>query len=219
MSLAAQAIEHLERRLGRLIERVAPFRATATAAATGLVTIQRPAASAETEQYARLDGFDIANGDELLCFSVPSVDGQGRVTTSKPVCAKLLRSAPSSRTLSGDLVLNGHLVGPATGPSIAAGAAAGAGPTISILGNDNWGRILITPGTSPTTGTLATITFGQAKPDTGYDVLLTPLDIDAAGAIARVHPSINAGTDWSITVGTSALGIAQHVWAYLVLER
>jgi hypothetical protein len=50
-----------------------------------------------------------------------------------------------------------------TTPTIAAGAAAGTGPTVSInSGNDLCHEVQVDVGTSPTTGVLCTVTFNQA---------------------------------------------------------
>ena len=51
-----------------------------------------------------------------------------------------------------------------TAPTIAAGAGAGTGPTISITNNDNGYRVSLTAGTSPTAdGVLFTVTYNLAK--------------------------------------------------------
>lgn len=56
------------------------------------------------------------------------------------------------------------LVGLGSTPSIAAGAGAGTGPTIAIVGCDGWGKITLTTGSTPSaSATVATITFAVTK--------------------------------------------------------
>jgi hypothetical protein len=118
------------------------------------------------------------------------------------------------------LTVVSHLVGPATGPGIAAGAAAGTSPTVAITGNDNWGKIEVTVGTSPATGQLVTITFGTARPNVDYDVILTAREADAARHVARWHPVVAAGSNWRIDVIDAALSASTaYAWAYIVVER
>lgn len=73
-------------------------------------------------------------------------------------------------------------VGTTPAPSVALGAAAGTGsPSATVTGTDEAGVINITAGTSPTTGTLVTLTFNQAFA-TAPVVHVTPQDANGAAA-------------------------------------
>jgi len=78
--------------------------------------------------------------------------------------------------------------------TIAAGAAAGASPTLSITGNGLSGEITINTGsTTTTTGVIATITLPVAFPN-GCRVALTPSSDVAAAGITRVFVTTTAST-------------------------
>jgi hypothetical protein len=68
-----------------------------------------------------------------------------------------------AQTAARNIQVQSHLTAsPGVAPGIAANAAAGSGPTVSVAGNDQRGTITITTGTSPTAGDLATITYTNA---------------------------------------------------------
>lgn len=94
MSTAKDFYRNLGDDLKRAIKGITPFRATADGEANGKVSIIRLGQTvADGESYARLGGFNIADGDELICFMVGG----------KPVVAKLLTAAPTSHGLSAPL--------------------------------------------------------------------------------------------------------------------
>lgn len=68
-------------------------------------------------------------------------------------------------------------------PSIAAGAAAGTSPSVSVVGDDVSGTIFVTVGTAPTVGTLATLTFSGLI--STPNVVITPGD--AASAVGGLY--------------------------------
>lgn len=86
-----------------------------------------------------------------------------------------------SATFTGTLTVNGHIVsGNTTGSTtVAANAAAGAGSSASISGNDTAGTVTITTGTGATSGSLATITFATSF-GAAPRVVLSASDADAA---------------------------------------
>lgn len=119
------------------------------------------------------------------------------------------------------LNITGRIKSSGTSPTIAAGAAAGSSPTISITGTDRCGVITLTPGaTGRTTGTLFTVTLNAAKPDGNWVVICTPQDADAlltAGTV-RFYNN-NSLTTWIADVPTTALASNhQHKWQYIVEE-
>lgn len=110
-----------------------------------------------------------------------------------------------------------------TAPSIVAGAAAGTSPTLSLTdATDNSGRIVLTVGTTPAAGLLATITFVVPKRNADYAVILSPRDSDAATAAGRsVYSDFGAATTTSFPVNCQtalAAGVSYH-WDFAVIER
>lgn len=74
-----------------------------------------------------------------------------------------------------------HLAGTTTGISIAAGAGAGTGPTISITGDDLRGFISLTPGVAPSVSAqVCRVTFGTLYSPAPRIVLLLPANAAAA---------------------------------------
>lgn len=108
-------------------------------------------------------------------------------------------------------------------PTIAAGAAAGTTPTLSIAeGTDHAGRITLVCGTAPPVGgIIATITFNVPLPVASYVVQITAADPDAAaGAGGTAYSSFltQTTTGWELLC-TAALtaGVSYH-WVYHVVE-
>lgn len=99
--------------------------------------------------------------------------------------------------------------------TVAAGAAAGSSPTVSVSGNGVSGTLTVTTGTSATTGVLATITLPVSFPN-GCRAVLTPADSDAAAGAAKIFVTTTASTV-VVNVGTAALTDAtQYLWNYTV---
>lgn len=87
--------------------------------------------------------------------------------------------------------------------TIAAGAAAGTGPTVSITGNGLSGEIDIDTGSSTTTtGVIATITLPAAFPN-GCRVVITPSSSFAATMVSRVFVGTTASTFTLNAAGTA----------------
>lgn len=87
--------------------------------------------------------------------------------------------------------------------TIAAGAAAGSSPTVSITGNGLSGEIDIDTGSSTTTtGVIATITLPQAFPN-GCRVVITPSTAFSATMVARVFVNTTAGAFTLNAAGTA----------------
>lgn len=80
-------------------------------------------------------------------------------------------------------------------PTVAAGSAAGTSPTVTVTGTDECGVVSVTAGTTPGTGTLATVTFSEAY--------------QTAPAVALVAENDTAATQLGVwcTVSTTALTI------------
>ena len=93
-------------------------------------------------------------------------------------------------------------------PTITAGAALGTSPTVSVdSGNDLCHQITITPGTSPTTGALCTVTFAQSlDPGIFTFVVFSPAS-DSAIGVGRLSSAGNTAytlsTPTALTTGTA----------------
>lgn len=107
-------------------------------------------------------------------------------------------------------------------PTIAAGAAAGTGPTLSISeGTDHAGRITLVVGTTPGTGLLATITFNKPLPTASYVIGLFPADSDASTAAGRSVFSdfgSQTTTTWELRCSTVLVAGTSYHWWYLITE-
>jgi hypothetical protein len=113
-----------------------------------------------------------------------------------------------------------HLLSTTTAaPGIAAGSAAGTGPTVSIAGTDLAGTISITTGSSPGTGILATITFTVAFSAAPRTILLAAANAATAGvAVSWYANAANITTAVFTVDAASALSAATaYKWYYTVI--
>ncbi len=98
---------------------------------------------------------------------------------------------------------------------------AGAGPTISITGTDCGGTINLTTGTLPVlSADIFQVTFGNARPNGNYGVVLFPANAatQTLNGVSMVGSDILNSTDWSIQSGTSSLtGSTAYAWRYVVM--
>jgi hypothetical protein len=100
--------------------------------------------------------------------------------------------------------------------TIAAGAAAGTSPTVSVTGDAFSGSISVTTGTTATTGTLATVTLKITAP-TGTRISIDPANSNACLHVARWYAA-GTTTTLVITVPTTALSDATaYIWNYNVV--
>lgn len=106
-----------------------------------------------------------------------------------------------------------HYAANGSTPAIAAGAAAGSSPTISISGNDVRGTIEVTPGTSTTTGTLATVTFAV-----GYGTAPV-VQLTSAGSLTNISLFYVGATaaGFTISTGTSPTTANTLSFYYMVM--
>jgi hypothetical protein len=97
--------------------------------------------------------------------------------------------------------------------TIAAGAQAGTGATVTITGNDIAGKVRVTTGTSPAAGTLASITFSGVFGNAPY-VVLTPKDVGAA-ALQVYNGTATSG--FSVKSAVAPAASTQYEWDYMVV--
>ncbi|WAC40596.1 hypothetical protein [Pedobacter sp. SL55] len=109
-----------------------------------------------------------------------------------------------------------HLRGRTSTPSISAGAAAGTTPSISISGTDLGFRITLTVGTSPTTGTLATVTFNRPYGSAPF-VVTSPKNTNAAALSVRPYNTTTT-TTLTLSVGTALTASTQYIWDFIIAQ-
>lgn len=106
-------------------------------------------------------------------------------------------------------------------PSIAAGAGAGTGPTVSVVAGstDRAGTVSVTTGTSPTAaGVVATVTFSSAKAAAPTVVILTPGNVNGAALQSSFYVSSKSATGFVIQHrGTSLTAAVNYQLFYLVI--
>lgn len=103
-------------------------------------------------------------------------------------------------------------------PTVAAGAGAGTGPTISIIGTDRGGYITITPGTIPSaSSTVATISFGGTWAASPNAVVIGAGSTNVMGVDLAAPPSGYSTAGWTLTVGTVALAAGTYIITYAVV--
>ena len=104
-------------------------------------------------------------------------------------------------------------------PTIAAGVAAGTAPTVAITGNDLGGQIVITVGTSPTTGTLCQVTYSS-----NFDaaivpyVTITPANDNAAARIADWRVGAFGNTSFILHARVALAASTQYIFNYQVQQ-
>lgn len=110
-----------------------------------------------------------------------------------------------------------HYYEPAGGaPTLAVGAAAGSGGAIVGIPttlNDGLLPLKMTTGTSPTTGTIVTITFHAAYPNQFLKVFFTPLDA-ISGGLQLMAPQAGSGT--TLVVACNVAPAASTVYRFAV---
>jgi hypothetical protein len=124
---------------------------------------------------------------------------------------------PSASNPPGTLIVDGHVTSSALAvPTITAGAAAGTGPTVSIVGNDQQGVITIVVGTSPASGILATITFGNAWDAAPKSTVIGPATANAGASGVFADTADVTTTLWRLRAGTALIAGTTYRFAYYV---
>lgn len=101
--------------------------------------------------------------------------------------------------------------------TIAAGAAAGTTPTLTVSGNKYAGTVTVTTGTSAATGVLATVDLKVIGANANR-VVLFPADADSAAATAKVFVDSTA-SGFTINITGSALANSTaHIWNYVAFN-
>jgi hypothetical protein len=102
-------------------------------------------------------------------------------------------------------------------PTVAAGAAAGTSPTLSVTGTDHGCTVSLTVGTVPTTGTLFTVSYGGAWA-TQPRVVFSARNDQSALLSGTTHPYVSSTStsQFVFTSGSAALTNAvNYVWNFV----
>lgn len=215
---ARDALLSIGASLARRFDELTPFRAIVSATSGGRVQIQRlGAATAETELYARVAGFDVVAGDEVLCLAIGG----------KPVViGKLQRAAASGYALESGLTLGNaaadkHTIygqveyeGGTGGMSATVKTNAGVGATASINspGSESAFTVSMTTGTGPASGLVLSIGFGTARANNDYAAIFVPLNVRAHQADFRAENLQTTGFDvYALNTPVASVSHA-HKW-------
>jgi hypothetical protein len=115
-----------------------------------------------------------------------------------------------------DIEIAGHVIGTGATPTVTVGTAAGSGATITILGSDMRGLIIIIAGTGATAGVYATVTFDVAYEEAPLCVLISPATVPTAGFPTR-GASLSASQ--FILDGSGSMSSGQeYAWYYFVVQ-
>lgn len=125
-------------------------------------------------------------------------------------------------TVGGNLTTTGHMINNSGTPTMTAFPALGTTPTISVSGNDQAGVISITPGTTPTGGSLCRLTFAVAYPAAPKSVVLSAANQASAslsGAATVFVIATGGVTSSYFQLQNSATLVAGtlYMWAYQVM--
>jgi len=101
------------------------------------------------------------------------------------------------------------------GPSctVAAGAAAGTSPTITISGNDFNSYVTLTTGTGPTTGVLFTITFSGAFARPVRHANIIGRNAVSSVALPLIYLGSTTSTTAVFSVSTALAATTQYIWS------
>jgi hypothetical protein len=133
-------------------------------------------------------------------------------------CGLSFASGSNNAVFAGT-VTAAQVVGGGSTPAIAAGAAAGTSPTVSVSGTNMAGVITLTTGTATTaSATLATVTFNGTLGTAPQGCQLEPRNANAAAASVSTYTTAPSTTAWSVAVDATALAASTaYSWAYLCM--
>lgn len=145
-------------------------------------------------------------------MTMPNESGLPEVATvlARTAAGNILAGVTPAGTLfSGGGVSAVTVNGSGPAPVLAAGANAGTGASVgSQLGHDLGGSFVITVGTTPAAGALATVTFGTPLPSAPASIVLSCWD-QTSGTGVAVGPTSITGNGF--TVSGPASTAAHHL--------
>lgn len=126
-----------------------------------------------------------------------------------------------AQTVTGKLSIESeHFVGGGSTPGVALGPAAGAGSTISIVGNDTSGMVLVAVDGAPAAnGILFSVTFATPFAVAPAICITPATPVAASSGSARVYVTTTA-TGFDVNVGASPVSANQQMnWQYIVIGK
>lgn len=154
--------------------------------------IRRPnETTASTERYARMSDHYFRVGDEVLVIEI----------RQKPYVMGKIKSS----------------IDPV--PTLTILSPAGTSATAQILssGTDFGGEIEFVAGTaSLSAGSVLTFNFGQSKPDTSYNILLSPTTNASADLEGRYNTVTRTTSGWNLNLRISPTASATYRFAYFI---
>ena len=118
-------------------------------------------------------------------------------------------------TFNGGIVVNGHIVTGGGAPNYAIGAAAGAGASVVVDGNDTAGTITVTTGAGVTAGSLADLVFSYQY---GKSPRVIISGQDDASVGARVYPGAKSLSGFSLSTAQSLAPNTTYTFDYFIVE-
>lgn len=117
----------------------------------------------------------------------------------------------------------GHIVSTGAAPGIAAGTAAGTGPTVALVrATDMTGIIQVTTGTSPASANATVVTITFSSPYGSVPHVILSGHNNAAKALAVATQTFGANestTSFDVVGGNTALQAATaYEWTYMVIQ-
>ena len=118
-------------------------------------------------------------------------------------------------TFNSAIVVNGHIVTGGGAPNYTVGAAAGAGATIAVEGNDTAGTITVTTGSGVTAGSLADLVFSHQY---GKSPRVIISGQDDASVSARVYPGAKSLSGFSLSTAQTLAPNTTYTFDYFIVE-
>ena len=156
--------------------------------------------------FGVLDEADIDQDDVLVIVDVNDTSQSSSGSTKQVTLASLfafwITQSFTSLVVTG-LATLGKIKGGGSAPSVAAGAQAGSGATVAVVGTDVAGQVTVTAGSGASSGAYVVVTFNAAYATTPY-VTLTGValnqvvwtsGISTAGFTVNIGASITSGLD------------------------
>jgi hypothetical protein len=131
--------------------------------------------------------------------------------------ANLYRGAASQVKCDGDIRAR-HFLGLGSTPSIAAGAGAGTGPSVTLVGTDTSFTVSLTTGSAPSTSAVAfTVTFATTYSQSVYPTFSAASQTAGAFSGAYVNAATITTSSFEFKVGTTGLSATTgYQWYFRV---
>jgi len=225
---AGSAISMIETLVNLKVKDLTPFSATVDSLSGGKVGIRRLGSpTAEWQLYARLAGFGLSVGDEVICLNyLGAAFVLGRVQRTTAALVSIdgtlgLSSLNTAGTLQADgLIINGGVrAGAMSGtPTLTRQTGAGTTSTFTFTGGDYHGEIVFAcSGTGQAAGTQVLIAFQNGLGNALYDVFFT--FFGSAGADRNPYLSSRTTAGFGIAFKVAPAAGTTYTFSYWVVGR